>query len=152
MQGNMRQTSNDLDLAIDGAGFFPSCASGRHDHVYATDPSRRDNVGNLVTGDGDQLTRSLPIPSGALKIDIGRDGTVSVLLPGVTRRRRSDRFSSCVSTIPPVLSRWAAICSSTVSRRDRRSKGTGGFSTGFGTLQQGFLESSNVNLDGRWST
>lgn len=46
---------------------------------------KRDNVGNLVTGDGDLLNPVITIPSGALKVDIGQDGTVSVLLPGVTQ-------------------------------------------------------------------
>ena len=85
MQGNMRQTSNDLDLAIDGAGFF-QVARPDGTIMYTRNGSfKRDNVGNLVTGDGDQLTPVITIPSGALKIDIGQDGTVSVLLPGVTQ-------------------------------------------------------------------
>ena len=70
MQGNMRQTSNDLDLAIDGAGFF-QVARPDGTIMYTRNGSfKRDNVGNLVTGDGDQLTPVITIPSGALKIDM----------------------------------------------------------------------------------
>ena len=82
VQGNMRQTGNDLDLAIDGAGFFQVTRPDGTIMYTRNGSFKRDNVGNLVTGDGDQLNPVITIPSGALKIDVGQDGTVSVLLPG----------------------------------------------------------------------
>ena len=81
MQGNMRQTNNELDLAIDGAGFFQVSRPDGTVMYTRNGSFKRDNVGNLVTGDGDLLNPVITIPSGALKLDIGQDGTVSVLAP-----------------------------------------------------------------------
>ena len=86
---------------------------------------KRDNVGNLVTGDGDQLTPVITIPSGALKIDIGQDGTVSVLLPGVTQASqvgqiqlvRFDNPSGLVA-MGTIISRQ--LCLRSGASRDRR--------------------------------
>jgi flagellar basal-body rod protein FlgG len=79
LQGNMRQTNNDTDLAIDGAGFFQVSRPDGTIMYTRNGSFKRDNVGNLVTGDGDLLNPVITIPSGALKVDIGQDGTVSVL-------------------------------------------------------------------------
>ena len=77
----MRQTNNELDLAIDGTGFFQVSRPDGTIMYTRNGSFKRDNVGNLVTGDGDLLNPVITIPSGALKVDIGQDGTVSVLLP-----------------------------------------------------------------------
>ena len=112
VQGNMRQTGNDLDLAIDGAGFFQVTRPDGTIMYTRNGSFKRDNVGNLVTGDGDQLNPVITIPSGALKIDVGQDGTVSVLLPGVTH----------ASTTLRAWWRWAATCSWTALPPDRRNR------------------------------
>ena len=146
MQGNMRQTSNDLDLAIDGAGFF-QVARPDGTIMYTRNGSfKRDNVGNLVTGDGDKLTPVITIPSGALKIDIGQDGTVSVLLPGVTQASQVGQIQLVRFDNPSGLVAMGGNLFLDSFASGPAQQGTGGFSTGFGTLQQGFLESSNVNL------
>jgi flagellar basal-body rod protein FlgG len=120
MQGNMRQTSNELDMAIDGAGFFQVSRPDGTVMYTRNGSFKRDNVGNLVTGDGDLLNPVITIPSGALKLDIGQDPSGLVAMG-------SNLFLDSFASGPPL-------------------QGTGGFSTGFGTIQQGFLESSNVNL------
>ncbi|MFO0733842.1 MAG: flagellar basal-body rod protein FlgG [Nitrospiraceae bacterium] len=146
LQGNVRQTSNELDLAIDGPGFF-QVARPDGTIMYTRNGSfKRDNVGNLVTGDGDQLTPVITIPSGALKIDIGQDGTVSVLLPGVTQASQVGQIQLVRFDNPSGLVSMGNNLFLDSFASGPALQGTGGFSTGFGTLQQGFLESSNVNL------
>ncbi len=146
IQGNVRQTSNELDLAIDGPGFF-QVARPDGTIMYTRNGSfKRDNVGNLVTGDGDQLTPVITIPSGALKIDIGQDGTVSVLLPGVTQASQVGQIQLVRFDNPSGLVSMGNNLFLDSFASGPALQGTGGFSTGFGTLQQGFLESSNVNL------
>lgn len=143
LQGNMRQTNNELDLAIDGPGFFQVARPDGTIMYTRSGSFKRDNVGNLVTGDGDQLTPVITIPSGALKLDIGQDGTVSVLLPGSRRLRRWGRSSWCASTTPRGWCRWGITSFSTVShpvllyreRADSR-QGSGRCSKGFGKLQR----------------
>jgi len=146
MQGNMRQTNNELDLAIDGPGLF-QVARPDGTIMYTRNGSfKRDNVGNLVTGDGDQLTPVITIPSGALKIDIGQDGTVSVLLPGVTQASQVGQIQLVRFDNPSGLVSMGNNLFLDSFASGPALQGTGGFSTGFGVIQQGFLESSNVNL------
>ena len=137
---------DELDLAIDGPGFF-QVARPDGTIMYTRNGSfKRDNVGNLVTGDGDQLTPVITIPSGALKIDIGQDGTVSVLLPGVTQASQVGQIQLVRFDNPSGLVSMGNNLFLDSFASGPALQGTGGFSTGFGTLQQGFLESSNVNL------
>ncbi|WHZ14730.1 MAG: Flagellar basal-body rod protein FlgG [Nitrospira sp.] len=146
LQGNMRQTNNELDLAIDGPGFFQVSRPDGTIMYTRNGSFKRDNVGNLVTGDGDQLTPVITVPSGALKIDIGQDGTVSVLLPGVTQASQVGQIQLVRFDNPSGLVSMGNNLFLDSFASGPALQGTGGFTTGFGTLQQGFLESSNVNL------
>ena len=77
-QGNMIQTDNALDLAIDGSGFLQIM---RSDGVigYTRDGSLKlDNLGQLVTASGNLLQPAVTIPAHSRSITIGKDGTVSV--------------------------------------------------------------------------
>src|SRR5437868_14752460 len=81
-QGDMKQTTNSLDLVIEGKGFFqvrlPNGEVG-----YTRDGSFHKNAeGILVTADGNPLEPQITIPADADTITIGKDGTVSVSQPG----------------------------------------------------------------------
>src|SRR5262245_23722675 len=81
-QGNLQQTGNSLDLAINGQGFFqvllPDGTTG-----YTRDGSFHvDSTGQVVTSNGYQLQPALTIPANALQITIGQDGIVTVLQSG----------------------------------------------------------------------
>jgi flagellar basal-body rod protein FlgG len=142
----MRQTNNDLDIAIDGPGFFQVSRPDGTIMYTRNGSFKRDNVGNLVTGDGDLLNPVITIPSGALKMDIGQDGTVSVLLPGVTQASQVGQIQLTRFDNPAGLVAMGNNLFIDSFASGPPTQGTGGFSTGFGTIQQGFLESSNVNL------
>lgn len=146
VQGNMRQTGNELDLSIDGAGFFQVQRSDGTIMYTRNGSFKRDNVGNLVTGDGDLLNPVITIPSGTLKLDIGQDGTVSVQLPGVTQASQIGQIQLTKFDNPAGLVAMGNNLFLDSFASGPPLQGTGGFSTGFGTIQQGFLESSNVNL------
>jgi flagellar basal-body rod protein FlgG len=88
----------------------------------------------------------ITIPSGALKIDVGQDGTVSVQLPGVTQASQVGQIQLVRFDNPSGLVAMGGNLFLDSFASGPAQQGTGGFSTGFGTLQQGFLESSNVNL------
>ena len=107
---------------------------------------KRDNVGNLVTGDGDLLNPVITIPSGALKVDIGQDGTVSVLLPGVTQASQVGQIQLVRFDNPSGLVAMGNNLFLDSFASGPAIQGIPGFSTGFGLIQQGFVESSNVNL------
>ena len=81
-QGNLQQSSNPLDIAMQGNGFFevqmPDGTTG-----YTRDGSFQLNAqGQVVTNNGYLLNRASPIPANAQSVTIGNDGTVSVTLPG----------------------------------------------------------------------
>jgi len=145
-QGNLRQTGNELDVAIDGPGFFQVSRPDGTIMYTRNGSFKRDNVGNLVTGDGDLLNPVITIPSGALKIDIGQDGTVSVLLPGVTQASQIGQIQLTRFDNPSGLIAMGNNLFLDSFASGPPIQGVAGFSTGFGTIQQGFLESSNVNL------
>ncbi len=145
-QGNMRQTNNELDLAIDGPGFFQVTRSDGTTMYTRAGSFKRDNVGNLVTGDGDLLSPVVTIPSGTLKVDIAQDGTVSALLPGVTQASQIGQIQLIRFDNPAGLVAMGNNLFIDSFASGPPQQGTGGFSTGFGLVQQGFLESSNVNL------
>jgi len=77
-QGNMIQTDNALDLAINGEGFLQTL---RADGTigYTRDGSLKlNNLGQLVTANGNLLQPAISIPNNSRSITIGKDGTVSV--------------------------------------------------------------------------
>src|SRR6202162_2991750 len=83
-QGDFQQTSNPLDLVIQGQGFFQvKTATG--ETAYTRDGSFHMNAtGSLVTADGSLLEPQITIPAAAQNIVIGTDGTVSVTLQSQT--------------------------------------------------------------------
>jgi len=81
-QGNMNQTGNSLDVAIQGRGFFEvELPDGTL--AYTRDGSlQKDQNGQLTTAGGYVLQPPINIPDNALSVEIGKDGTVSVTQPG----------------------------------------------------------------------
>jgi flagellar basal-body rod protein FlgG len=82
LQGNVEQTGNALDVAIDGRGFLQvTMPDGTT--TYTRDGSLKlDQNGQLVTSNGLALNPSITIPNTALSVTVGKDGTVSILEPG----------------------------------------------------------------------
>jgi len=134
VQGSLKQTFNELDIAIEGPGFFQITRPDGSTMYTRAGSFKRDSTGNVVSGDGDPLIPSITIPSGALKVDIGQDGTVSALLPGVSQATQVGQIQLVRFDNPSGLIAQG------------NNLGTPGFSTGFGLIQQGFLEISNVNI------
>src|SRR5712672_2654059 len=83
-QGTLSNTSNPLDVAIQGNGFFQvRQASGELAYTRAGS-FHLDREGNVVTLDGEALEPQITIPAGAQSITIAPDGTVSYQVPGQT--------------------------------------------------------------------
>src|SRR5512132_2309882 len=83
-QGNLQQTSNDKDVAINGAGFFQVLLPDGTT-AYTRDGSfQKDNQGQLVTANGYAVQPSVTIPSDALTVTISNDGVVSITQAGNT--------------------------------------------------------------------
>ncbi len=144
-QGNMENTKNELDLAIEGDGFFQIILPNG-ETAYTRDGSfKLDSDGLIVNSDGFALEPEISIPSDALSISVGIDGTVSVLQAG-------DSIPSEIGTIE--LARFVnpAGLISTGRNLYITSEASGDEMTGIpgedglGSLAQGFLEMSNVSV------
>ena len=104
-----------------------------------------DAQGQLVTNNGYTVQPGITIPANAQSVTIGNDGTVSVAVPG---RRAADRSASCsspASSIRPASSRRARTSTPRPRASGTPNTGTPG-QNGLGSLQQGFVETSNVNV------
>lgn len=146
VQGNLRRTDNPLDLAIEGTGFFQVQRPDGTTMYTRAGSFKQNNTGNVVTGDGDLLLPAITIPSGALQIDVGQDGTVSVLLPGVTQATQVGQIQLTRFDNPSGLVAQGGNLFLESTASGPAQQGTPGFTTGFGLIRQGFLETSNVNI------
>jgi flagellar basal-body rod protein FlgG len=86
IQGNLQQTGNDKDLAIQGTGFFQVLMPDGT-LAYTRDGSFQiDSEGQLVTASGYPVQPTIALPSDAQSVTVGRDGTVSVVQPDCLQR------------------------------------------------------------------
>jgi flagellar basal-body rod protein FlgG len=145
-QGNFNQTSNPLDLAIQGAGYFQV---SRPDGTIAYTRSgnfHMNNQGQIVTADGDTLLPAITIPSNATSITISQYGVVSATLPGQTTASQLGTIQLATFANPGGLSSVGAnLFVPTGSSGNPITDAPGG-SSGMGTLQEGYLENSNVDV------
>jgi len=145
VQGDLEQTNNVLDLAIQGDGFF-KIDLGNGEYRYTRDGSfRQDASGYLVTVDGFRLDGDIKIdPQTVLGgIIIGQDGTMQTIAAGQTIPRTAGTIRLSRFANPAGLkAEGANFFSETVSsgKAEQLTAGKGG--TGF--ISQGFLERSNV--------
>ncbi|MHB8731694.1 MAG: flagellar basal-body rod protein FlgG [bacterium] len=144
-QGSLSQTSNPTDLAIQGAGFFqvtlPDGTIG-----YTRDGSFQVNgQGQLVTGDGYLLQPAITIPQGATAVTVGGDGTISATVAGQSAPQQVGQLQLARFANPPGLSARGQNLFTPTAASGSPIVGTPG-QQGTGTLAQGFVEQSNVNV------
>ena len=144
-QGDMENTGNELDLAIEGDGFFQIILPNGETAYTRDGAFKLDRDGRIVNSDGFALEPEISIPTDAQSISVGMDGTVSVLQAG-------DSTPNEIGTIE--LARFVnpAGLISTGRNLYMTSEASGDESTaipgedGLGSLAQGFLEMSNVSV------
>jgi flagellar basal-body rod protein FlgG len=146
-QGNLITTNNPFDIAIQGRGFFeillPDGSQGySRDGTFQIDPD-----GQLVTSSGYSLQPSITIPPGAQSATLGVDGTVSVVLAGSADPVQVGTLQLADFVNPAGLQpRGENFYIETVASGPPQP-GTPGLN-GLGTVVQGALETSNVNVVG----
>ena len=145
IQVGFRQTDNPLDLAIEGDGFFQILMPDGT-IAYTRDGSfKRDGEGRLSTSDGFSLEPEIIIPENAVSVNIGTDGTVSVLNAGANEQTsvgqiRLARFVNSAG----LQSQGRNLLARTAASGDP-IEGTPGLD-GLGAMAQGYLEMSNVKV------
>jgi flagellar basal-body rod protein FlgG len=145
-QGAFEATSNPLDMVIQGRGFFQiKQASGQNAYTRAGS-FHIDATGSLVTSDGDLLQPQITIPATAQSINIGADGTVSYSLPGQTQAQNAGQITLANFQNPAGLNSLGRSLYLPTDASGDATIGTPGGTEGLGTLQQGYLEQSNVSV------
>ncbi|WP_020649853.1 flagellar basal-body rod protein FlgG [Solimonas variicoloris] len=144
-QGNLSQTGNALDVAINGRGFLQvQMPDGTL--AYTRDGSLKlDNQGQLVTASGYPIQPGIQIPTGAQSISISADGIVSVQVSGDAQPQQVGQLLTADFINPAGLQpKGENLYTETAASG---SPQTGAPSqSGFGSLVQGSLEASNVNV------
>ena len=144
-QGGLTETGNALDLAINGDGFFP---------IQMPDGSRtytRDGAfgltadGLIVTASGFALEPGIEVPPDALSVEIRGDGTVFAALPGETESVELGQVELARFQNPAGL---RALGGNLFSATEASGEAIAGppAEDGLGSLHQGFLEASNVDV------
>ena len=144
-QGNMENTQNELDLAIEGDGFF-QITLPNGETAYTRDGAfKLDSDGRIVNSDGFTMEPEIAIPSDALSISVGLDGTVSVLQAGESTPSEIGTIELARFVNPAGLISMGKNLFITSEASGNELTGTAG-ENGLGTLAQGFLEMSNVSV------
>jgi flagellar basal-body rod protein FlgG len=144
-QGNMENTQNELDLAIEGDGFFQIALPNGETAFTRDGAFKLDSDGRMVNSDGFALDPEITIPSDALSISVGLDGTVSVLQAGETTASEIGTIELARFVNPAGLISMGKNLFMTSEASGDEMTGTAG-EDGLGTLAQGFLEMSNVSV------
>ncbi len=145
-QGNFQQTDNPLDLVIQGKGFFQIRRTTGDIAYTRAGNFQLDRDGNVVTGSGDPIEPQITIPAQATAVNIASDGTVSYTQPGQTAAQVAGQIQLAGFTNPGGLN---AIGSGLFLQTDASGDptvGNPGGQEGLGSLQQGYVEASNVSV------
>ena len=144
-QGSLEQTGNSKDVAIDGKGFFQVLMPDGN-NAYTRDGSFQVNEsGQLVTADGYPIQPAVLIPQDALSITIGKDGVVTVTQPGSNEATQVGQLSLSTFVNPAGLQSIGDNLYLETSASGMRNESTPGLN-GAGRLDQGYVETSNVNV------
>jgi len=144
-QGNLQQTGNTFDLAVEGNGFF-QIAMPDGTLAYSRDGAfQLDSQGQVVTPGGNLLQPALTIPANVLGVTIGKDGTVTATVAGTTTPVALGNLQLANFVNPAGLQAlgdnlYVETASSGPPAVDNPN------SNGMGRINQGYVETSNVNI------
>ncbi len=144
-QGNLQQTGNQLDVAIQGSGFFQVLMPDGTTS-YTRDGSFQQNAqGQLVTSSGFPVQPAVTIPVNALTVTISQDGVVSVTQPGVAAPVQIGSLQLATFINPAgLMGQGQNLYQETGSSGTPSTTVPG--TNGSGILNQNYVETSNVNV------
>ena len=144
-QGGLQQTENPRDIAINGQGFFQVLMPDGTT-AYTRDGAFQSDInGQFVTSSGFVIQPAITVPPNALSITIARDGTVSALVPGAATPIQVGNIQLATFINPAGLQKTGEnLFLQTASSGTPNTNAPG--TNGTGLLQQGFVETSNVNV------
>jgi len=144
-QGDLIQTENELDVAIEGDGFFQVELPNGNTAYTRAGAFKLDSDGRITTSDGYPIIPSITIPDGSSQISIGETGIVSAIIGDDTESTELGTFELARFTNQSGL---LAIGKNMFEETDASGTATIGTpgEDGFGDLLQTYLEGSNVNI------
>lgn len=143
--GDMMQTENELDLAIEGRGFFQIDLPDGSTSYTRSGALKKDGDGRLTTSEGYLLTPQIVIPENATSISIGQDGTVDVFLDGAATSTQVGVIELATFSNESGLRSLGRNLYSETASSGGATTGVPG-ENGLGSLSQGYLEGSNVSV------
>lgn len=145
MQGNFKETGNNLDIAITGQGFFQVQLPDGTTAYTRNGAFKLDSDGNVVNSDGYNLIPAITVPADTTQISIGTDGTVSVLQGGATQMNQVGQIELATFINPAGLH---SLGDNNLINTDASGNPIVGIPglAGIGQIRQGFVEMSNVQL------
>jgi flagellar basal-body rod protein FlgG len=145
-QGDLNQTNNPLDLAIEGSGFFQVQMPDGTTAYTRAGSFHLNNQGTIVTAEGDPIQPTITIPTNATAVTITQYGVVNATLPGQQNPQQLGQLQLATFVNPGGLEAMGGnLFRATLSSGDAVTDNPGG-TQGLGTLQQGYLEGSNVDV------
>ncbi len=144
-QGDYIQTEHPLDLVIQGEGFFQILLPDGTIAYTRDGTFKKDGTGRVLNSNGYPLQPEIVIPSEAVRVNIAEDGTVSVEIPGQVAQQQIGQITLVRFVNPAGLSPMGKNLFLQSGASGDPLTGTPGLE-GFGDIQQGMLESSNVRV------
>jgi flagellar basal-body rod protein FlgG len=143
--GEMQMTKNELDLAIEGDGFFQITQPNGETAYSRAGAFKLDKEGRVVNPDGFLLEPAITIPTDAISVSVGMDGTVGVLQAGDAAPREVGTIQLARFVNPAGLQSIGKNLYLPTDASGEAIAGTAG-TANFGTISQGYLEMSNVDV------
>lgn len=144
-QGNLQQTGNSRDVAIQGSGFFQVQLPDGTTAFTRDGSFQSDSQGQLVTASGFPVQPTITIPANAMSITIAKDGTVSVAVPGNAAPVQVGSLQLTGFVNPVGLQSFGENLYLQTAASGTPTPNTPG-TNGLGLLNQGYVETSNVNV------
>ncbi|MFZ1180350.1 MAG: flagellar basal-body rod protein FlgG [Herbaspirillum sp.] len=144
-QGSVSQTDNDKDIAIQGPGFFQVLMPDGTTQYTRDGAFQIDSQGQLVTSSGYTVQPPIMIPANAIKLTIGRDGTVSITQMGSAAATQIGTLQIATFINPVGLESKGENLYAETASSGAPAPNTPG-TNGAGVLWQGYVETSNVNV------
>jgi flagellar basal-body rod protein FlgG len=143
-QGDLQSTSNPYDLAVQGPGFFRVIMPDGTDSYTRAGNFALSPAGLIVTQDGYTVEPGISVPTNALSVTVNTQGQVQATIPGQTAPQTLGQLELDIFPNEAGLNALGDNLYQQTQSSGAPQAGVPG-AAGYGTIQQGFLETSNVN-------
>jgi flagellar basal-body rod protein FlgG len=144
-QGALQQSGNNLDVAVQGNGFFQVTMPDGTTNYTRDGSFQVDSQGRLVTASGLPIANGVTVPANATSVAIAPNGTVTALIPGNVTPQAIGTIALASFINPAGLDPKGGNLYAESAASGQPNSGTPG-TNGMGSLMQGYVETSNVNV------